>query len=280
MLASTVVVAAMQRALGSDGSPLWLAKGGVYIQLRLGQGARATQDVDTLFRGAVDQFERALGDVLAEPWGPFALQVSDLEIIEGARRIAKPRRFEVRLMVKGAVWRKVRVEASFPEGRISERVELAPVPPVGFFGVAAPASLVGIALDYQVAQKLHASSDPDVEGFVNDRVRDVVDLVWLRERFYPGSPPASLRAACVDLFAARAAEAARLGDRVRDWPPVLATNSRWRELYPALAASSGFGMALDDAVAAVNAWVVAIDAAGAPDLGGPTPGAGGEGIWI
>jgi hypothetical protein len=152
MLASTVVVAALQRALGPDGNPLWLAKGGVYIQLRLGQGARATQDVDTLFRGTVDQFEQALTDVLAEPWGPFALQVLDLEIIEGARRIAKPRRFEVRLMVKGAVWRKVRVDVSFPEGAISERVELAPAPPVGFFGVAAPEHLVGIALDYHGAE--------------------------------------------------------------------------------------------------------------------------------
>ncbi|MDR1442837.1 MAG: hypothetical protein LBJ02_10750 [Bifidobacteriaceae bacterium] len=45
----------------------------------------------------------------------------------------------------------------------------------------------------------------------------------------------------------------------------MAANSRWRELCPALAASSGFGMGLDRAVAVVNAWVAAIDAAGGTD---------------
>jgi len=45
VLASTVVIAALQRILGHDGRPLFLVKGGLYLELQLGLKARATKDV-------------------------------------------------------------------------------------------------------------------------------------------------------------------------------------------------------------------------------------------
>jgi len=221
MLASTVVIAALQRTLGGDGRPLFLAKGGVYVEMQLGVGARATQDIDTLFRGTVDDFMVALQQVMSVPWGPFTLETSDIEIITGVKKLVKPRRFEVQLIVKGAVWRKVKVEVGFPEGKIADRAEPVPTPPVGFFGVDAPDHLVGIAMDYQVAQKMHACTDPDTPDWTNDRVRDIIDLNLLHDHFYDGEPPMSLKAACVDLFDARAAEAAALGETPRSWPPTV-----------------------------------------------------------
>jgi len=259
MLASTVVIAALQRAVGDDGAPLWLAKGGVYMELQLGLQARATQDIDTLFRGTVEEFQAALADVLSQAWGPFTLQTSDVEVIAGAQRLVKPRRFEVSLILKGATWRKAKVEVSFPEGNIANHSRPVPTPPVGYFGLDAPDHLTGIALDYQAAQKLHAGSDPDTKDYTNDRVRDVIDLNLMHDNFYPGPLPASLRPACVDLFEARAAEAVHLGKTPRRWPPVFRTNSRWRELYPQAAESAGFAITLDKAIAAVNAWIAEID---------------------
>jgi len=123
MLASTVIVAALQRTLGGDGRPLFLVKGGVFVEMQLGIGARATQDIDTLFRGTVDEFMVALQQVMSVPWGPFTLETSDVEVISGVKRIVKPRRFDVQLIVKGAVWRKVKVEVAFPEGQIADRAE-------------------------------------------------------------------------------------------------------------------------------------------------------------
>jgi len=171
MLASTVVIAALQRALGSDGAPLFLAKGGVYLEMCFGMGARVTKDVDTLFRGTVDEFLSTLADVMSVPWGPFTMQTSPVEVITGAKRIVKPRRFEVQLIAKGAVWRKVKVEVSFPEGKIADHGQSVPTPPIGFFGVDAPDYLVGIVMDYQVAQKIHACTDPDTDDWINDRVQ-------------------------------------------------------------------------------------------------------------
>ena len=50
MVASGVVIAALQRSLWKDGEPRFLVKGGAYLELRLGLRARATKDVDTLYR--------------------------------------------------------------------------------------------------------------------------------------------------------------------------------------------------------------------------------------
>ena len=260
MLASTVVIAALQRALGRDETPLFLVKGGVWVEMRLGTGARATQDIDTLFRGTIDEFVVTLADVLSIPWGPFTLEMSEVEEIAGVKRLVKPRRFEVRLIVKGAVWRKVKVEVSFPEGSVADYAQAVPPPPIGFFGIDAPDYLVGIAMDYQVAQKLHACTDPDAEGWVNDRVRDIIDLNLLHDHFYPGGSPSSLKDACVDVFTARAAEAVELGELPRSWPPTIRFNALWNGQYPALAASVGLDLTLDEAIARVQEWVAEIDA--------------------
>ena len=42
LVASTVVIAALQRAVDSEGTPRFLLKGGTYLQHRLGKTARAS----------------------------------------------------------------------------------------------------------------------------------------------------------------------------------------------------------------------------------------------
>ncbi|MDR1430781.1 MAG: nucleotidyl transferase AbiEii/AbiGii toxin family protein [Propionibacteriaceae bacterium] len=263
VLASTVVIAALQRIHDSDRQPLFFVKGGLYLELQLGLRARTTKDIDTLFRGAIAEFEAALARTLAEPWGPFLLRPTPLKRIDKARRIAKPYRFDVRLVVKGATWRRVQVEVSFPEGRIGEYFALIPAPTeIGYFGVETPNEIVGIAMDYQVAQKMHACSDPDIPpDFFNDRVRDIVDLILMKENFYAANPvPSTLRAACLDVFASRAEEALVIGETPRHWPPVFAANARWAETYPSVAAQVGMDYTIDDAIAIVKNWVEAIHA--------------------
>jgi len=262
MLSSTVVIAALQRALGPDGQPLFLVKGGLYLELRLGLNARTTKDVDALFRGSAEEFERAVDGVLVEPWGPFSLVRTELVRVEKANRVVKPYRFDIKLIVRGATWRRVQVEVSFPEGRLGEFATSVPAPAVGFFGVLSPDEIIGIAMDYQVAQKMHAASDPDVPpDLINDRVRDIVDLVLIKENQYAADPtPATLKAACVDVFDARAAEAVTIGSIPRHWPPKFVANDSWVVAYPALADSVGMTYTLDGAIAIAQAWVDAITA--------------------
>lgn len=71
LVASTVVIAVLQRALGIDGHPQFLLKGGTLLQHRLpALPTRATKDVDGLVRGDIDEFMVTLDDVLTEPWVP------------------------------------------------------------------------------------------------------------------------------------------------------------------------------------------------------------------
>ncbi|QAY73135.1 hypothetical protein ET445_07025 [Agromyces protaetiae] len=74
VLASTIVAAALQRAHMHDGTPLFVVKGGVFIERALDLRARATKDLDTLFRGAVAEFERTVDSALAEPWGVLEIK--------------------------------------------------------------------------------------------------------------------------------------------------------------------------------------------------------------
>ena len=201
MLASTVVIATLQRALAPDQHPLFLLKGGLYLELQLGLKARTTKDVDTLFRGSVTEFEQAIDDVLAEPWDPFTFERTALERITKAPRLIKPYRFDVKLIVRGKTWRRIQVEVSFPEGKVGAHVAPVPSPSVGFFGVDSPEKIIGIAMDYQIVQKFHAATDPDTPpDIINDRVRDLIDLILIKENLYSDDPaPQSLKLACVDM---------------------------------------------------------------------------------
>jgi hypothetical protein len=134
-------------------------------------------------------------------------------------------------------------------------------PNIGFFGLEAPEQLIGVVMDYQVAQKLHAASEPDTAGYENQRVHDVADLLLLRDAFYPGPPPPSLKAACVDIFEYRANEARQLERPARVWPPALHLTGFWRMAWPPLAASLDLDLTVEEAIAAVETWVQDIDQA-------------------
>jgi len=263
IVASSVVVAALQRALHDDGRPIFLLKGGAYLEVRLGLATRATKDVDTLFRGDFDKFLDSLDEALREPWGALELQRTEIEVIEGARRVVKPRRFKIKLLINGQTWRSIDVEVSPDEGGAGAGVDLVKAPPLDFFGLPSPGELAGIAPDYQIAQKIHACTDPhQPPDQVNDRARDVVDILLLKETFYGGDEDlTTLRAACADVFEARSADARALALEERRWPPIVAAHDHWRTDFESAAGEIGIEFTLDAAVAEVNTWIESIDGA-------------------
>ena len=104
---------------------------------------------------------------------------------------------------------------------------------------------------------MHACSDPhQPPTFSNNRVRDIVDLLLIRDTFY--TPPTDLkplRAAAEDVFSARADEATDLGLSPRMWPPLVVSNPLWKDEYERPAAEVGISYPLDDAIRQVNQWV-------------------------
>ncbi len=211
MVASNVVIAVLQRISSDDGEPLFLLKGGTYIEQRLGVRARATKDVDTLFRGSFENYLETVDKCLAEPIDNITFQRTEPQLIDVPGKTVKPQRFQIKLAIRGKTWRSITVEVSPNEGSTGVGVERFHVPSLAYFGIHNPATTAGILMDYQVAQKLHACTDPHTEEQPNDRVRDVVDLHLLKQAFYDGVDLSSLAAACKDLFAAREAQANQTG---------------------------------------------------------------------
>ena len=262
LIASSVAIAAVQRAVDVDGRQLFLLKGGTLLQHRLNVTARTTKDVDGLIRGDMDAFFRVLEDVLDEPWGPLRLRRGEVEVIDVPTKIIKPRRFDIILDMRGVIWRRIQFEISPDEAGIGDEYESIEPPPLSGFGLPDPDALVGIAMRFQIAQKFHAVSDqhqpPDS---INDRARDVIDLLLLRDlAAATGSPTLpAIRQAGVAVFEARAREAAELGRPTRPWPPTVAAYSHWGGDYDRAAASGGIVLPLHAAVAAVNAWIENIE---------------------
>jgi Nucleotidyl transferase AbiEii toxin, Type IV TA system len=264
LVASSVAIACVQRAIDADGRQLFLLKGGTLLQHRLPATARSTKDVDGLVRGDLDAFFLALEDALAEPWGPLTLRRGEVEVVNVPTKIIKPRRFDIIIALRGVTWRRIQFEVSSDESGIGQDFETIEAPPLSGFGLPDPDTLVGIAMRFQIAQKIHAVSDPhEPPDSINDRARDVVDLLLLRDlAAETGNPTlAEISAAGTALFQARADEAQQLGLAVRTWPPTVVGHAHWGDDYERAAASAGIELSLDAAVAEVNAWIGQVDKA-------------------
>lgn len=87
-------------------------------------------------------------------------------------------------------------------------------------GLPAPGPLPALAQHQQIAQKLHACTAPDEDGWVNERAHDLLDL-QLAHRSYDGTL-VEIRATCERLFAAR---------RRHPWPPEVTVRDGWPQRY-------------------------------------------------
>lgn len=261
LIASSVAIAAVQRAIDADGRQLFLLKGGSLLQHHLDATARTTKDVDGLIRGDIDAFLLALEDVLAEPWGPLTLRRGEIEVIDVPTKSVKPRRFDIVLDIRGVTWRRIPFEVSPDEAGIGDEHEIIEPPPLNGFGLPDPGALIAMAMRFQIAQKLHAASDPhEPPDSINDRARDVVDLILLRDLAATTAHPtlADIRQAGIALFEARATETAALGRRPREWPPTVVAHRHWGADYARAASTGGVDLTLDEAVAHLNAWIAEI----------------------
>lgn len=264
LVAATVVSAALQRAVDESGVPLFLLKGGTMLQYRLPGMSRTTQDIDGLVRGDLDRFLTELDKALIEPWGPLNLVRSEVEVIEVPHRIVKPRRFDITVQLNGVTWRRVQIEVSPDEGHAGARPEEIPAPSLAGFGLPTPDGIASLSMAYQIAQKVHACTDPhDPPATVNDRARDVVDLLLLRDLIGTTEQPtlAEVRTAIEDVFAARATEAVATGAPPRTWPAAVTAHAHWGASFVRAAESAALLLTLDDAVAQINIWLDLIEQA-------------------
>ena len=236
-----VLLGALDRSRESD--PLFLLKGGVAIELRVGGGARATKDVDLVFLGDHERLGEILDDDLDEPYSVFSFERREVE----PRAEGLFHRVEVKLLFRGRSWGTLKLEVGRPDTPATDAEGVEAIP-IDEFGIEGPRMIRCLSLRYQIAQKLHAVTQRVEEG-ENERFRDLIDLIICRDLV---ADLTEVREACADTFDARGTHA---------WPPSLEVPDSWAEPYVALAEEIDFPVTdVGEAAAQVREFIARIDA--------------------
>jgi hypothetical protein len=130
------------------------------LRYRLPGISRATQDINGLVRVELDEFLTELDRVPGEPSGPLTLVRGEVETVQVPHRLVKPRRFDVTVSLKGVTWRWNQMEIASDEGHAGATPAQLAAPSLAKFGLPTPDSLASLSMRCQIAQKIHACTDP------------------------------------------------------------------------------------------------------------------------
>jgi hypothetical protein len=220
-----LVALPLEHSLDAEGKPLFAVKGGVSMELRLSLRARTTKDLDTVFRGAFEDWLAALDDALAKDIEGFSFSREEPEAILNTKS------FRVNIVIdfKGRRWGKVQFEVAPVE--VGSVLDIEQVDPfdIGQFGLQAPGQISVVGLPYLIAQKLHACTET-FEGDENTRVHDLMDLLLARDLLAPPDLR-RVREACTAIFEERRSQA---------WPPRVTVYPSWAQTYARLAEEESF----------------------------------------
>ncbi len=233
--------------------PPGVVKGGTAMKLRVGEaGSRFTPDLDVARAASLtlEDYLGELGDRLAEGWGGFTGTVTERD---GPRPTGVPEEyvmqpFEIRLAYRSRHWLTVPFELGRDEIGSTSREELRLADDIvelfETLGLDRPAPIPLLAIDHQVAQKLHACTSVNSKTGGNERAHDLVDLQILEQE--EEIDFVTLGATAKRLFAAR---------RSHPWPPTVVAYEGWATIYAEAADGLEVIDNVDDAVEWANDFI-------------------------
>lgn len=220
-VAYMILAGVLDRATTGD-TPVFIVKGGVALELRLRDRARATRDIDIVLRDPTADLTSSLEEALTgEAYQGFSFRRKGQPLLldNGAVNI------EFGVTYRGQPWTRISVDVARAEpGEVDvEWVDAIALTDV--FGVTGPTQLPCLPLRFHVAQKLHGMTLPPRPGKQNERFRDLVDLLLMEAMITHDYE--ALRAACELVFRSRNTHA---------WPPNLSTTpAHWAQPFQRLA---------------------------------------------
>jgi hypothetical protein len=239
-----VLGGALERA-GFDGAGRkFTIKGGVALEMRLRHLARATKDLDLVLLSEGDLIQE-LASALERPYEGFSFRLRGEPHVMPNRAV----RAEVALQYLGKSWGTIQVDITRQEGGRTE-VDMVDAISLAPFGLGGPETLPCLSLPYHVAQKIHAMTAPPPEGRRNDRFRDLVDLLLMREWITDFEV---VQRACREVFEARGTHA---------WPPFFTPPDHWIEQFATMAVEMVLPIIdLHQAAIEIRQFIVKIDSA-------------------
>jgi len=206
-----ITAGVLERAAG-DGHPQFVIKGGVALELRLRDRARATKDIDVVSQDPEADLARTLERALTgAPYQGFSFRRKrdPLVLDNGVVNM------EFAVNYRGGTWASITIDIARAESGESEVEWLKAIPLTEAFGVTGPTVLPCLPLRLHIAQKLHGMTLPPRPGKRNERFRDLIDLLLMETLVtdYQG-----LREACEAVFRTRG---------THSWPPPLDLPTHW-----------------------------------------------------
>ncbi len=211
----------LERAVGEGVLEAYDLKGGVALELRFAEGARATKDIDIGIPGETQKRLRIFQDAVALGFDDFTFQVKGkpflMEEVEAIR-------LELALRYKTRAWQTIEVDLG--SGGTSEIDLVIPViHGLAEMGLRVPSPVRCLNLSEQVAQKLHACTGPQSQG----RARDVLDILLIE--LLGQTDARGVRAAAERVFEARA---------THPFPPTIRIPAEWKPELEGLAGELGY----------------------------------------
>jgi hypothetical protein len=203
LLGFTLTCGVLSRGVAEGIIPLYCVKGGVALELRLGLRARATKDIDIGLCAPPNELLDRIEDVLALGFGDFSFRRKS----EPQRLASGTTRFIIALSYLGKAFASIDVDLNVAAEDIA--TESIPLLSLGDLGITEPESVICLALPEQMAQKIHALTEPPESGKQNHRFRDVLDLL-LMEPLLKGEYT-ELAASCTRIFRGREKHAWPIG---------------------------------------------------------------------
>ena len=218
-----VLVGLLEQSRESSEGFQFTVKGGVALELRLRDRARATKDIDLVLHhdeaDLAGALERAVDARARGGYQGFNYRRKGEPLVLENGTIS----VEFAVTYEGGTWTSIIVDVARAEPGEGE-IELPPAVLLQeATGITGPAELACLSLRMHVAQKLHGMTLPPRRGRRNERFKDLVDVLLMEPLV---TDYAGLRQACESIFRTRG---------THDWPPVLELPSHWVEPFAALA---------------------------------------------
>ncbi|HKZ54039.1 MAG TPA: nucleotidyl transferase AbiEii/AbiGii toxin family protein [Anaerolineales bacterium] len=212
----------LARLVNSD-PDVWVLKGGLALQFRLGEKARTTKDLDLLMLADLRIAQRLLTRAASldlNDWFTFELgSASAIHVGQQPNSL----RFPAQALLDRRTFEEFHIDVGVGDP-LEEHTDLLSGPALLSFAGISPASVPSYPLSQQIAEKLHAYTRPHESG-EGTRVKDLADMLLMGQLAALNAK--SLRRATRATFATRLTHP--LPERLPDPPP------SWKIPYAKLA---------------------------------------------